>query len=189
MVIGNTCSAAYAYKYLKKQYDSPFIWNSIYAEDFYNLITNFTDIDFSNIKCEMKLFPRDSKERACITIDDVVDVFYIHHTLDKAKEKYVKRVSRLIEFINTNERPLNNILFSYSMFDDKNENPIYVNKLSELNSNLLIIGYKDIDGLNISHNSNVYNNNTYENYLLDNRIQLKHDDISKYLSIKYNKFF
>jgi len=181
MLIGNTCSAAYAYGKAGIKYNHPFMWNSIYAKDFYTLITEFNNIDFKEIKAAYKLFPRDNIEKPCITIDNKVNVFYIHYSLDEVETHYLQRVDRLTE-VDTNK-----ILFAYSMFDNINENVQYVEKLADL-KNVVIYGYKPMDGLFLPNQENIYNDKLYDDELMEGRIQLKHDKISDLMVKNYKDF-
>lgn len=118
-LISNTCTGALVYRdYFKSPYNNPFCWNFIDAENYYNLIINFENINFSNYD----LIRKDTW-KFYIKIDNLVTVYYPHYRFSKyynkvtqikddvfynkiweyIVEKYESRAKRMI---NLNEVPV-----------------------------------------------------------------------------------
>ena len=47
-IIANNCIGGFLYKFSNKQFPNPFIWTSMYFEDFLFLIQNYDKINFDD---------------------------------------------------------------------------------------------------------------------------------------------
>ena len=115
-IICNNCVGGRIYQQLNKQYSNPFIWNILFYDSYKNLITLIDKINFNNFSIKLKKeIIRD--KYACILIDNLIEVHYIHYIqnskyniptkhnngvdiyfndiLSYANDKYISRLNRM----------------------------------------------------------------------------------------------
>lgn len=80
-LISNCCAASDLYRYNEKQFENPFMWNSILPNDLLNFIRNFEKINFNNFKL-IPHFIKNSKLYG-IRVDDCFNTYYIHYAYNK----------------------------------------------------------------------------------------------------------
>lgn len=117
-LISNCCIAGDYYKVLKMEYDNPFIWDIMFANDIINLIKYFNTINWKNYKVVESDFS--TKQRKCfkIVIDNKINVQFPHYLFGN-NDKIINGNSNSIDVIwkdiekyvsNTYERRLSRML-------------------------------------------------------------------------------
>lgn len=85
-IIASDCVGGYLYRdYLKKQYETPFIWTNLICEDYISLINNYDKINFENFQVNIaettrweNQLPQDTK--VCyVRVDNCFNLYYTHH--------------------------------------------------------------------------------------------------------------
>lgn len=76
-IIANDCIGARCYEFLNLPFGNPFMWNRIYVDDFYNLIKNFSQLNFNNFTLSSNII--DGKETFFIFIDSKIKIYYTHY--------------------------------------------------------------------------------------------------------------
>lgn len=183
MVIANSCAGGFCYseRYgVHKPYDNPFVGCTVFAEDWYNLLKNFQEIDFLDIIGTLDFYPRFLDKRICITIAGIIKVWFIHYNnLEEAVSKWKNRAARMMS----------------KMHDDWLSHTLFVNvpylptdsidtlrKIAtefDIYHQLIVIGSKKFiyDDVNFSLNTYLYTN-PYNHYY----------EISEYIRDKYYKY-
>lgn len=114
-IIANNCIGGFLYKFSKKQFPNPFIWTSMYFEDFLFLIQNYDKINFDDYLIEKhekdkRLFNINIENKITVrcphwlfdpayqnpTLVDKVNIKYCRIWL-YINEKYTSRLKRLQE--------------------------------------------------------------------------------------------
>lgn len=128
-IIGNNCCGGYVYNMLNTEYENPFIWSVIFADDMLKLIENFDSINFDNY--EMINLKKEITDKNKLgwwqprifgfLIDNTFSVYFIHvkygtqikptkigtdifynKNYEYVYEKYEKRLKRMLT---NNEEP------------------------------------------------------------------------------------
>ena len=75
-IVSNTCIGGFCYAILGINPQNPFIWSTIFPEDFLCLLENFSKIDLLNVKS--------FADEGCygILLDNKVKVYFTHHKRD-----------------------------------------------------------------------------------------------------------
>jgi len=111
-IIGNTCIASYLVKYyLNERFNNPFNWALIDYKSIYNLITNYKTIDFNKIKISKGRLINECYSSVAdnyITIDNKVNVFYVHYIKDDSCKVPVTRENQIYT-----DDPVNQIIKMY----------------------------------------------------------------------------
>lgn len=116
-IISNNCTTGFLYRNMGIQFNNPFFWNLISAEDYTNLILNFNYIDFNSTEFQLS-----ESGWVYVMIDNKIRVNYIHckyksgskterigfdifsdDPIYYAKNKYISRLERMKL---SEERPL-----------------------------------------------------------------------------------
>ena len=135
-IIADCCSGGYLYKdYFKTQYPNPFIWCSILVKDMYELIKNYENIKFNNVKLirmkdyvPISFFLGDKikekhYETLCgLNIDNKFNVYFTHNVYD-ANAKEPKQIGSEIFYYKNFEYTLQNWEKRIQRF--VKENPIF----------------------------------------------------------------
>lgn len=102
LVIGNNCCGGYFYLLNNKQFNNPFVWSVIDADDFIYLIQNYENINFKNIDfteldinrfkshIELTRKIKNKKHIMGLNIDNKITVYYTHYLYDKNMNKPTK---------------------------------------------------------------------------------------------------
>ena len=89
-VISNNCAGAELYTRLKIQFNNPFMWTCVFADDMINLITHFDNINW----CKLSALFMDSQTAKSnnyieytelipgLRIDNVFDIWFTHYKYD-----------------------------------------------------------------------------------------------------------
>ena len=91
-IICNNCGGADCYNLCNQQFNNPFIWSCIFANDMIELIKNYKNINFKNIDL-IRLSKEtviknnyneymESKKVCGIKIDNIFTVYYTHYIYD-----------------------------------------------------------------------------------------------------------
>lgn len=78
-IISNVCSGAYLYNKMGIQFSNPFMWSVLHHKDLKELCTNYTTINFENIKivpCERV------KGALAILLEDKILIEFVHYFQD-----------------------------------------------------------------------------------------------------------
>ena len=83
--ISNMCTSSFIYRHYNVQFDHPLVYCLIKPKDFYNLVVNYKNIDYNNIKIELVNNPwvHHSQRVPHITIDNLINVYYGHYIYEK----------------------------------------------------------------------------------------------------------
>lgn len=193
-IICNNCVGARLYEVNHIQFNNPFMWCSIKTPDYINLIKNFEMHDFANAKFELEHYYGKTDESVLVTIDDNIQLHYIHHIYDEkaveprkerntdiyykdiieyAKDKFSKRVERMT---------FDNIKFLYSFNYMKEDDEKYYDILKQL----------DETGMHITcivHENVKYESSNLELINCSNEtMELNGTVLAKTLTEKYLKF-
>lgn len=92
LIISNDCTAGYIYQFLNKKFNHPFIWNYIDGKDFILLLQNFNNLNYNKFSVVESIIAKDEsfsilnrnkwKGTISVTIDDKVNINFIHHHND-----------------------------------------------------------------------------------------------------------
>ena len=75
-IISNNCLSGFLYRdILKSEYKNPFIWTSIFSDSFNELLNNFENINFQNVKV---IKENKQLDNSCLTIID--NKYKIHNS-------------------------------------------------------------------------------------------------------------
>ena len=77
-LIGNCCTTAFIYKQMNVQFNNPFMWAAIWANDFIKLIQSFDEIDFKNPELE-KYVLNDKELCYSIILNKNIKINYTHY--------------------------------------------------------------------------------------------------------------
>lgn len=130
LVISNNCAGAELYKKLGVEFNNPFMWSLVFADDMINIIRDFTKINWAKIKpifMDKTIAAENSYWEYTdyipgFNIDNRFNIYYPHYKMDINKQTpevcgidvyyrynykyaYDKYASRLKRFCNVNELP------------------------------------------------------------------------------------
>lgn len=110
-IISNCCAGGEFYKRIyKTQYNNPFIWSMVTADDFITFLKNYGKIDYK----KYKLKPVEGEDYFAVEVDNKFDIVYTHYhykNVDKTVhnvdvyyrdikkyiiEKYLDRTNRML---------------------------------------------------------------------------------------------
>ena len=77
-IISKCCLGSFIYKKAGLQFNNPFMWSAIWADDFIKLIQHFEDIDFMNPELE-KYILNDREICYSIILDNNIKIHYTHY--------------------------------------------------------------------------------------------------------------
>lgn len=86
-IIANDCVGGELYKICNEEYKSPFIWTILRISDFKEVMLNYDNIDFMNIRYEQTpnyYFPWYMSQ---LVVDDKFKIFFPHHMLMKGEKQ------------------------------------------------------------------------------------------------------
>lgn len=89
-VFCNTCVGGFMMRYQNAGNNNPFVWTIAEFDSIKNLITNFDNIDWLNYKISVKKHPQKSFPVYVMTIDDQIDLWFVHVIQDDRFEKPTK---------------------------------------------------------------------------------------------------
>lgn len=81
-LIANNCVGARIYERSGVQFNNPFTWCIINFNDYINLIKNFNNINFYNIKVSLELYKNHSKKSIICELEHNIKLHYIHYVYD-----------------------------------------------------------------------------------------------------------
>jgi len=85
-IICNNCVGARIYRNNNIKYPNPFIWNSIFVDDFINLMENYNSIHLDNVIFSLENYKMQDKLSVIATLDDFINLHFIHYIKDETKE-------------------------------------------------------------------------------------------------------
>ncbi len=152
-IICNNCVGARLYEVTKQQFPNPFMWMSIFDDDFIKLINEYENIDFNNPKIELEYYKENKYQSILITLYNDIKLHYIHYIQDESKEIPVKEDNTNIlykdiltyakyKWFNRLNRSSEEPVFLYSfnyMPIEYHTYSIVLNKLLEIKNKKLII--------------------------------------------------
>lgn len=142
-IISNNCVGARLYQLQNRQFNNPFMWSSIYINDFIKLVQNWNNINFNDIKLSYKdSFGRQNVSTIAIDPHNYnVCVGYIHHIYEKDIEFRKQDINiysdHILDYINEKylirlDRMNNDISDPVFVFDcQPNPSDIYYNKVEQ----------------------------------------------------------
>lgn len=136
-IITNNCLGGRIYQELNQRYNNPFMWNFIYDDHFLTIVRQFDQLDFSNIKTtrrNMVLGDETYKDYVCVTLDDNIDIHFVHHMVDCQRKKiekqginlYYEHMEQFVrcKFLERVERMTDEVVFIYA--DKKLNHPEFI---------------------------------------------------------------
>ncbi len=85
-VISNNCCGGMYYKMTNQQYTNPFIWMVCPYDSIYRMLTNFTDINWANVRLTESTFKPNTY---ILTVDNQVDIHYVHYVFNPLASKMI----------------------------------------------------------------------------------------------------
>ena len=94
-IICNNCFGAALTEEYGSIYENPFMWCAIQPDDYFDLITEWDSLNFSNVetfrlgdvKSTIKT-PLGVDDSVLLVLDRHINVFFMHHKIDKNAKKY-----------------------------------------------------------------------------------------------------
>lgn len=201
-IVCNNCGGADIYKLNKMEFNNPFIWCAIFADDMITLIKNWDNINFNNYKL-IRLSETIAKENnydrfnptiTGILLDGKIKIFYTHYlygnyskptkigadiiynkNYEYAYKKFETRINRMID---NNEAPIF-LIFTYKRHGWTQDK---VEKLLTIDSKYKIILITDMNIINIKNNFKIIRINN-----LDRRFKLPLNAIKNKKNLIYKE--
>lgn len=83
-LISNDCVGARFYQVNTMVFNNPFMWSSIYFDDYVTLLEKYNELNFNNVEFTFDSSCERSNGKSCLCkIDSAVDIHYIHFVEDK----------------------------------------------------------------------------------------------------------
>lgn len=204
-IVCNNCGGADIYNLNKMEFNNPFIWCAIFADDMIMLIKNWNNINFNNYKL-IRLSETIAKENnydrfnptiTGILLDDKIKIFYTHYLYGNYSKPtkigadiiynknyeytYKKFETRLKRMIDNNEAPIF-LIFTYKRHGWTQDK---VEKLLTIDSKYKIILVTDMNIINAKNNFKIIRiNNLDQQFKLPlNAIKNKKNLIYKEIGI------
>jgi len=152
-IICNNCVGARLYEVTKQQFPNPFMWMTIWYEDFIKLINGYDNLDLNNPKFELENYNNNENKSILVTLNNDIKLHYIHYIQDDIKEVPVKELNTNILYKDiltyaktkwfnrlnrSNEEPT--FLYSFNYLTPENDMYfIILNKLLNIKDKKLLI--------------------------------------------------
>lgn len=140
VIISNNCWGAEIYKKANKEFNTPFIGLYIYAQDYIRLLENFDQL----IKSPINFTGKSKWLESAISypiglLDQNIEIHFLHYkTEEEARQKWNRRVSRLIENLDYDK-------FFFRICDRDGANEEIIHQFHKLNyKNKISFGVKKI---------------------------------------------
>lgn len=201
-IVCNNCGGADIYNLNKVEFNNPFIWCAIFADDMITLIKNWNNINFNNYKL-IRLSETIAKENnydrfnptiTGILLDDKIKIFYTHYLYGNYSKPtkigadiiynknyeyaYKKFETRLKRMIDNNEAPIF-LIFTYKRHGWTQDK---IEKLLTIDSKYKIILITDMNIINAKNNFKIIRINN-----LDQQFKLPLDAIKNKKNLIYKE--
>lgn len=152
-IICNNCVGARLYEVTKQQFPNPFMWMTIWYEDFIKLINDYDNLDFNNPIFELENYNDNENKSILVTLNNGVKLHYIHYIQDESKYEPIKELNTNILYkdilIYAKKKWFNRLnrskeeptfLFSFNYMNPSQESyKVILNKLLTIKNKKLII--------------------------------------------------